>query len=121
MKISYILQLKDFLIMLAIGFIIGIIYGILNIITVIKKNYAVQILSDTIFTIISFATFLISVNIVNWGQIRLFLLVGYLFGYAIERITLGKLFAKGYKKVYTGIVKFGKFFVKSKLGKVIFK
>ena len=38
MKISYVLQLKDLSIMLLFGFLLGIIYGILNIPNTIKKR-----------------------------------------------------------------------------------
>ena len=121
MKISYILQLKDFFIVFGIGFIIGIIYGFLNIFSNIKKLYVIQIIVDIIFSIIYFISFLILVNILNWGQVRLFLVVGYLLGFILERITLGKIFAKCYKRVYNNIVKICKKLVRSKIGKIIFK
>jgi len=55
------------------------------------------------------------------GQFRMFLLIGYLLGFYLERITLGKLFAKGYKKLYNFIVKVLKKFAQSKIGKVLLK
>lgn len=121
MKISYILQLKEFLIMFILGILMGIIYGILNTTTSVKKNIAIQIIADIIFCIITFLTFIISINIINWGEFRVFLLVGMIIGFGLERITLGKLFAKLFKKLYNYIVKLGKAFVKSKLGRIIFK
>ena len=121
MKISYILQLKDFSIMLGIGFCLGIIYGILNIFSTIKHNFPIQIIIDLIFSVISFSTFLIMVNIINMGEFRLFLLEGYVIGFIFERITLGKLFAKGFKKVYNLIVKSLKKFSESRLGRIILK
>jgi len=120
-KISYILQLKDFLILLIIGFFVGILYGILNIFTQIKNRNILQIIIDIFFILIAFLIFILAINIINWGEFRLFLLVGYLLGFAIERIILGKIFAKLYKKVYTFIVKILKKFTKSKIGEIIFK
>ena len=121
MKISYILQLKDFTIMFGIGLLLGIIYGIINIPTHIKKNLSLQIINDLSFCIITTSVFLIAINIINFGQFRAFLLLGYALGFLIERITIGKLFANGYKIVYTNIVKLLKKFASSKLGKVLLK
>ena len=42
-------------------------------------------------------------------------------GFILERITLGKIFAKGYKNIYTNIVKLLKMFNNSKIGRIIFK
>lgn len=121
MKISYILQLKDFGIMLLIGLIMGCFYGLLSIATTIKKRLTFQIITDLIFTLTTTVTFLIAINYINMGQFRFFLLLGYCLGIILERITLGKLFAKGYKFVYTIIVKQLKRFASSQFGKVILK
>ena len=121
MKISYILQLKDLSIMLGFGFILGVIYGILNISNFIKKRLISQIISDIIFSIVAIIAFIILINKINLGQIRLFLCIGYILGFTIERITIGKLFAKGYKNVYNYIVKLVKKFNSSKIGRFIFK
>lgn len=51
----------------------------------------------------------------------MFLLLGYVLGYYLERLTLGKLFAKGYKKVYNGSINILKKFANSKLGRMILK
>lgn len=121
MKISYILQLKDFAIMFFVGMILGLIYGLVNTFHQIKPNVIIRIISDLIFSILTFVTFIFTVNIINCGQIRLFLLVGFLLGLLIERITLGKIFAKGFRKLYNIIVKLLKKFAKSKLGRIILK
>ncbi len=121
MKISYILQLKDFLIMFGIGILIGILYGIINIPTHIKKNLILQIFNDLLISVITCITFIGAINIINFGEFRAFLLLGYTFGILIERITLGKIFAKGYKIVYNSTVNMLKKFANSKLGKVLLK
>ena len=121
MKISYALQLKDFGIMLILGFLMGIIYGFINNFFTIKKFYLLQILSDILIIVINFTVFFIAVISINYGQIRLFLILGYTIGTILERITLGKLFAKGYKKVYNLLVKLLKTFKDSKLGRIILK
>lgn len=121
MKISYILQLKDFLIMFGIGILIGILYGIINIPTKIRKVLALQIINDLIISTSACIIFIYAINVINLGQFRAFLLLGYILGILIERITLGKLFAKGYNFVYTNIVKMLKKFANSKFGKVLLK
>lgn len=121
MKISYILQLKDFSILLIFGVILGVFYGLINIPNSIKKIQIVQIINDLIFSISFSFIFIVLINYINMGEFRLFLLLGYIFGFAIERITLGKLFAKGYKIVYTSTVKQLKKFANSNIGKVILK
>ena len=121
MKISYILQMKDFAIMFAFGAVIGVIYGILNIPNFIKQRIWTQIIADLIFSTVAFITFLLLINFINLGEIRAFLVIGYIFGFIIERITLGKLFAKGYKNVYNYIVKILQHIKKSKFGRFITK
>ncbi|MGN0961179.1 MAG: spore cortex biosynthesis protein YabQ [Christensenellales bacterium] len=121
MKISYILQLKDFSIMLGIGAILGIFYGILNLFSIVKKNIVFQIIVDIIFSATALIIFILFINIINMGEIRLFLLAGYIIGFILERISLGKLFAKGFKKVYNCLVNILGKFAKSKFGRIIFK
>lgn len=121
MKISYVLQLQDFLIIFLIGSIVGLFYGLLNIINLVKKHIAIQILTDLTFSFICFFTFLISINKINMGEIRAFLFIGYILGVIIERITIGKLFAKAYKKVYNQFVKILKNIAKSKFGRILLK
>lgn len=121
MKISYVLQLKDFLLMLLIGLLLGIFYGLLNVPTRIKPNIIFQIFIDLIFCAVAFALFLILINTINLGEFRLFLFVGYMLGFYLERISIGKLFAKGFKKVYTCLVNILKKFANSKFGRILFK
>lgn len=121
MKVSYILQMKDLTIMLFAGIFVGIIYGILNSINAYKKHYILQAIIDILAAIIAIVGFIVLVNIINWGEIRAFHIVAYISGFIVERITLGKLFAKGYKYVYTKLVRIANIFRCSRLGKVIFK
>ena len=121
MKISYVLQLKDFFIVFLIGFLIGIFYGIINIPSKIKFRYVLQIILDIIFCLIFTITFLITINFINMGEFRLFLLIAYYLGFISERITLGKLFAKGFKLIYNKTISLWKTFSKSKFGRIIFK
>ena len=121
MKISFIFQLKDLGIMFGIGILLGIFYGILNIINNIKEFLIVRIVCDIVFTITATLNFIILVQKINFGSIRAYLLVGYVLGFIIERISIGKLFAKGYKRVYNLCVNGLKKFYTSKLGRIVFK
>lgn len=121
MKISYIFQLKEMSIMLIFGLILGIIYGLINIINRIKHNIFIQIIADIIFSLLSITIFLLLISQLQSSTIRIFLVLSYIIGFIIERITLGKIFAKGYKNVYNYIVKLVKWFKKSKIGRIILK
>ena len=121
MKISYILQLKDFSIMFGVGIILGVFYGVINIPNFIKEHVVIRIICDIIFTSIMTFAFVFIVESINFGSIRGYLLIGYILGFIVERISIGKLFAKGYKKVYNFIIKGSKKLYSSKIGQVIFK
>lgn len=121
MKISSILQTQDLLIMMSLGLLLGIFYGILNIKNTIKENIITRIISDIIFVFIATITYIFSIQKINMGSLRLYLFIGYILGFFIERISLGKLFAKGYKSVYNKMKLMKKSFINTKLGKIIFK
>lgn len=121
MKTSYILDLKSLFIMLICGFAITAVCGLIFHFPVIKRHLALKNLSNFLQTILVFATFMFSILYINLGEFRLFLLIGYAFGIILERITLGKLFAKGYVWVYNKLEIFYKRFKSSKLGGIIFK
>jgi hypothetical protein len=121
MKISYILQLKDFCIMFGVGFLVALFYGIINIFPRIKKCLAIQIPIDVCFCIASFITFILMINLINMGEFRFFLLAGFVIGFLLERITLGKLFAKLFKMLYNNIAKLLKKFASSRLGRIVLK
>jgi len=121
MKLSYIFQLEKFITMFFIGFSVGIMYGILKNTINIKKNIVIQTIIDTLITISAAIILIILINIINMGEIRLYLLISYFLGILIERITFGKLFAKGFKFVYTKIVSMAKIIANSKFGRFLFK
>lgn len=121
MKISSILQTLDLLIMLGLGLLLGIFYGILNVKNTIKENILSRIICDIIFIFVATSTYILAIQKINLGSLRLYLFAGYIIGFFIERISLGKLFAKGYKSVYNKMKIMTKSFINTKLGKIIFK
>lgn len=121
MKISFILQMKDLSIMLGLGIALGVFYGVINIINHIHENIFTRIFCDIIFMFIATITYIIVVEKINFGSLRMYLLLGYLLGFGLERISLGKIFAKGYKYVYNKLKLMIKSFKETKIGKIVFK
>lgn len=121
MKISFVLQIKDLCIMLLVGILLGIFYGLINITNNIHENIFTRIICDIIFMITATISYIIIVEKINFGTLRGYLFIGFLLGFKIERITLGKIFAKGLKYVYNKICKFNAKLKETKMGKIIFK
>ena len=121
MNLSYILQMRDFCMLLLSGFVGGAIFSIISSPYFIRNKLIFKIPIDFAFTLLLTITFIGLINRINMGEFRLFLLIAYLLGIILELLTLGKLFAKGYKKVYTCLVNILKIFSQSKLGRIIFK
>ena len=121
MIISSYLQFKDFCIFFGAGIAIGIIYDLINIPQKINKNTPLLIITDTIFSLIAFVCFWYLTNIINLGEFRLYMFLGYILGFLIQKITLGKLFAKGVQKVYNLLINNKEKFKNSKLGRFLLK
>ena len=95
--------------------------GILNIPSKIRTNLIWQIICDLIFTFVAFGLLFISINFINLGEFRLFLILGYVTGFIAERKTLGKLFAKGYLNMYNKLRNLWIKIKNSKIGRFVFK
>ncbi len=109
-----------FIIFLSFGVILGIAFGIINMISILcNRNKYLQIALDIIDCLAFTALYIALVNVFNWGQIRLYLVLGYLIGIIAERKTVGKLFAKYYYKLYNWVKTRIKLMSDSKFGKFI--
>ncbi len=106
---------------LLLGFFIGIIIGIFNLIKTFFNNKIVVIIIDFFTCLIFTICFIYLINKSNWGEIRLYLAVAQLLGVFIERISLGNLFAKFYSKMYNKSKVIKNNFLKSKVGKFLSK
>lgn len=108
-----------------IGLGLGAIWGLTNHIVYWAKHNTTKYILRFVFDIITpiLATFIIIVvsNIYNFGQIRWFFIVGTLIGLAIERKTIGKMFAKLNVKLYNSVEKTKAKFLSTKLGRRITK
>ena len=88
----------------------GLLAGIFRDLTIfifnlLKKNKVVSIILDFIFSIGFSLLFIICLNVVNFGEFRIYLLLSYIFGFILERKTLGFLVDFIFEKIYNFIVK----------------
>lgn len=98
------------------GLLIGIIKNSINLlINSFKKNKIITFILDLVFMIIFAFLFVFCINVVNFGEFRIYLLCGYLIGFVLEMKTLGFLVDFSLKKIYTFIK-----FIYSKLLKIKF-
>ena len=110
------------LIIFSFGLAAGALYGIFKLILIIFKNNKVAFnVLDFVFVLIFGAVLFFALNYYNMGQFRFYLFAFYVFGFILERVTLGKLFAKLYVMMYNNIIKLCRLFKTSKAGKIIFK
>lgn len=114
-----------FLWFLLIGLGIGVIWGLTNHIVYWAKyrttKYILRFVFDVTTPIIATISIITIANIYNFGQIRWFFIVGTLLGLAIERKTIGKMFAKLNAKLYNNVEKTKAKFLSTKLGRRLTK
>lgn len=88
------------------GLLVGIFRDLtIFILNLLKKNKVVSIILDFIFSIGFSLLFIICLNVVNFGEFRIYLLLSYIFGFILERKTLGFLVDFIFEKIYNFIVK----------------
>ena len=99
----------SFLFMLYVGICMGILYDMFWYIRKIYNTKFVTIILDIIFALVYTATFVFGLQYCNYGQFRVFLLLTNIFGFVLQKITMGDLVAKFIKFIYNLIIKiFGK-------------
>lgn len=87
------------------GLILGIIKNAINlIINTFKNNKIITFILDLLFMLIFALLFIFCINLVNFGEFRVYLLLGYLLGFVLEIKTLGFLVDFVLKKIYTFII-----------------
>ena len=104
MKLSYVLQMRDFAILFLAGLAVSVVFSLLTSSQFIRNKIAIKIPMDFIFMLIFAFVFIYLVNYINMGEFRLFLLIAYLIGIAFDLLIMDKLFAKGHKWVYNRLV-----------------
>ncbi len=93
---------KIFLFLIIFGFLCGFLFDICYLITFLcNENKIVKNILQFFATIICFfIVFLINLKL-NYGVFRVYILISFFFAIFLERITLGKLFAKTRNWCYT--------------------
>lgn len=100
---------NSFVFMMYMGVCMGVLYDILKYMRLVTlKNNFITVVCDIIFATIFVAVFLVGIQFCNYGQIRLFLILTYIVGFVIEKITIGDLVAKFIKYVYNLGIKISK-------------
>lgn len=91
-----------FLIILLVGFACGLIFDARNYICFLcNKNKVVCHLTDFFAGLLSFAIFFLSIGKLNFGQLRVYLALGFAVGLIIERFSVGLIIAKVANWCYT--------------------
>ena len=75
------------------GLILGIVYEIL-IFFFKNKNKFFSIAKDLIFSLLATFLFITCLKLVNYGEFRFFILIAFIVGFIIERLTIGFIVSK---------------------------
>ena len=107
--------------MLYFGLISGIILEIKLLVDKSFKNKIITIILDVLLGVIFAFIFVKSMNIYNYGEFRLYLLIAYCFGIVILHKTIGFLVEKLIKLLYNLCIKILKKLKKVKVFSKIFR
>lgn len=114
--------MKIALIYFTLGLASGIIIEIFkHIVLVFKNNAVAQIICDIISTTVICTVFTYLNHHFFYGEMRLYLILFFIFGMFAERKTFGKIFAKLFFILYNWISKGLKWLKSTTLGKFITK
>lgn len=97
--------LNCFLLMLFCGCLVGVVYEIGYFVRKLIPIKITTILIDAIFVFLSFMVFIFAISYCNFGEFRLFLLIAFLLGFCLERVSIGFLVAKILEFIYNCFVK----------------
>ena len=116
------LQYINFIKIFLFGFLPAILVSIIHFFRLIFKNkFIPNLIFDIFICLFTTLLFLILVNKLNFGETRFYLIFSYLLGFILFLKTIGKLFAKLNKIVYTKLSNLTNKFANTKLGKVLNK
>ena len=121
MLFTTLLQGKLFCIILFLGILIGFIYELQYLLRAIFKNKIIVFILDLIYGIIFTLLFIFSINLFNYGEFRIYLLLAYVLGLIIETKTVGDLFRQMIKFICKKTKQLIKLLKQNKFCKIIFK
>ena len=90
--------------MFFVGLLIGVFYEVCFFIRKVFVFKVFTIVLDIFFVAISFVAVLFAINFCCFGELRLYLFLGLLFGFFLERVSIGFLVAKTLKFIYNNFV-----------------
>ena len=91
--------------MLYFGLLAGVLYEVKLLIEQVLNKKIFQITLDILFCIIFGLIFIYATSFTNYGEIRLFIILSYLIGFFIVRISVGSVLAKVFNFLYNNIIK----------------
>ncbi len=95
-----------FLCVLYFGLLGGILFEAKNlIINALSKNKVVCFVLDLVFMLVACLLFVVSKNIANYGEFRIYLLISFILGIWLEHITIGFLVEKFFMFCYNWTTK----------------
>lgn len=116
MLFETLLQGKIFLCTLYFGLVCGIFLTAKKVVdNMFKKNKFAVMATDIIFFAIATILFLICINVFNFGEFRLYELIGFALGVWLEQISLNKIVEKFFNMVYNILTKIFKKLKQTKL------
>lgn len=90
--------------MLFTGVVVGVFYEVCFFLRKIFVLNIFTIILDILFSLFSFILVLLSINYCAFGEIRLYLFLGLVLGFFIERLSIGFLVAKTLNFIYTCVI-----------------
>lgn len=95
-----------FLSMLYFGLLGGVLYEMKTSVgQPFLKNKYITILFDIVFFIVLSLLFFFATQFTNYGEIRLYMIVSFILGFTLERISIGRVLAKSVSFLYNKTVK----------------
>lgn len=103
------------LVLIAFGFLSGLIFDLINLIVFLtNNNKVVRVILDIIGGVGVFFVMLLVSNTFSYGEVRLFIPICFLSAFTLERISIGKIVAKTYLWCYTKFRNFCKLIQKTR-------
>ena len=103
-------QIKILLYLITFGFLSGMLFDICYLVSFLcNNNKTVKSILQFVTTVVCFFVLFLINNKLNYGIFRVYIFVVFFLFLFLERITLGKIFAKTQNWCYTTFVKLVKF------------
>ena len=100
MEIDFYTQTTAFLYSLVLGVALGVVYGVFKAIrTIFFSSRVSVIICDILFMLLACMSLFFYSLAMLYGYIRVYVIIGILFGFSVYRLTLGRIFFNFYMPV----------------------